>query len=362
MSNSTVALALKPYGKGGRKVVLPVGVYAIKAGTMVGQLATGSYVCPGSTALSGPCVGVAVHDQDNSGGSAADLRVEVVTDQIFVFANSSGDPCAETTAFGAIVYMEDDHTISKTNGGSQFAAGYFAGMEPDGTVRVMISTYRISPADLTTLATSAGAGLIGILDAGTFTAQTTVEAALAELYQVAKTVNASVAIPLASFLDADGDPLAKFIDASSPTFGFNLANSEGLNLRWNNDATPGTALCQFSMPLDIDDTAAAELEFLCSKSGATSGDATTLTVGAYLVAAGDLHDADTALALVTNAITGAATAKTTALLTATIGASDIQAAPRSMTFSVTPTAGLLGTDDFMIHAVYFRYKRKLLTS
>jgi hypothetical protein len=169
---------------------------------------------------------------------------------------------------------------------------------------------------------------------------------------------AEIPIPLASFVDADGDPLAKFSSASSPTFGFNLADSEALNIRWNNDANPGTALCQVALPSNLDAARPAVLEFLCSKSGATVGDATTLTVTAFIVSAGDLHDADANAGGVTNALVGNAAAKTTALLSLTIAAADIPEGARSMTFTVTPTAGLLGTDDLMLHDVRLRYFRK----
>lgn len=178
----------------------------------------------------------------------------------------------------------------------------------------------------------------------------------------AATANASMSIPLASFLDADGDPLAKFVSAASPTFGFNLADSEALNLRWNNDATPGTALCQIAIPKDLDDTANAYLEFLCSKSGATLADATTLTIAAYIVAEGNLHDADANCGGVTAALVGDAAAKTTDKLSLTIAAADIPSGAESMTFTVTPTAGTLGTDDLMIHAVRLKYTRKIQTS
>ncbi len=169
---------------------------------------------------------------------------------------------------------------------------------------------------------------------------------------------ANVPIALASFLDADGDPLAKFVNAASPTFGFALADSEALCLRWNNDAAPGTALNQIAIPADLDSRGSMSLEFLCSKSGATLADATTLTITAFLIAPGDLHDADANAGGVTGALVGNATAKTTALLTRTIAAADIPAGAKSMTFTVTPTAGTLGTDDLMIHDVRLRYQRK----
>jgi hypothetical protein len=75
-----------------------------------------------------------------------------------------------------------------------------------------------------------------------------------------------------------------------------------------------------------------------------------------------LHDADSNCGGVTGALVGNATAKTTAVLSLTLAAADIPANARSMTFTVTPTAGTLGTDDLMVHSVRLRYKRKQMTS
>ncbi len=364
MSNSSVPLAIKPYGKGGRKVVLPVGVYALKGGTMVAQLASGAALCPGSTASSGPCIGVLVHDQDNSGGNANDLRAEVITDQIFVFANSSGDPCAETTLFGSIVYMEDDHTISKTNGGAQFAAGYFMGMEPDGAVRVMIATYRISPADLTTLATSAGAGDIGILDAGLFTAATTVEGALQELYQNVETANASFSVPLTSFVLAAGTPLAAYSAGNTGVPGLNLVNSEAICIDWNNyPSNAGVTIWgQVALPSDLDDTKNVVVQCLTSKTGATAGDTGKLTFAGFILSVGDLNNADVSFGADMAGMTAAATTGTTAEQTYTIDAADVPVGARTLSFSLTPKSGTLETDDILLHSVRIKYTRKLQTS
>ena len=109
---------------------------------MVAQLDGTAMLVPGSTASSGPCIGVASHGQDNADGSDSDLRVIVETDRIFLFANAGGgDACSEATLLGSVVYMYDDHTIAdNSNSGARQAAGYFAGMEPDsgGKVRVLI--------------------------------------------------------------------------------------------------------------------------------------------------------------------------------------------------------------------------------
>lgn len=340
-------------------VVPTRGTYPIKAnvrifkGAAVGLDSAGRAM-PGDTIANGclVVVGKASATYDNRTGSvlggaaaAVDVEVEFGTYQ-WDFKTGGGDDIAADD-IGKVCFIVDDHTVALTNNTDTRAiAGLitefvdskpYVWMGPHVAAILVIAAAEASQLD---------------------TAQTDIDALQAN----ALTANATMHIPLTSFLDADGDPLAKFISAGSPTFGFNLADSEALNIRWNNDATPGTALCQVNLPPDLDDTAAAQLEFLCSKSGATVGDATTLTVTAFLTKAGDLHDADGNAGSVTNALTGNATAKTLALLTCTLAAADIQAGAHSLTFTVTPTAGLLGTDDLMIHAVRLRYTRKLLAS
>lgn len=335
------------------------GTFPIKANT---QIFKGSIVgvdsagraMPGDTIANGclRVVGKASATYDNRtgsvlGGAAGAVDVEV---EYGVFAwdfKTGGGDDIDATNVGEACFVVDDHTVALTdNTDTRAVLGMIT--EVRGT---QVYTW-MGPHVAALIAVAASEA--SQLD----TAQTQ----LAALEVDAVTANAIMPIPLTSFVDADGDPLAKFVSAGSPTFGFNLADSEAMNLRWNNDATPGTALCQISMPPDLDDAAAAQLEFLCSKSGATVGDATTLTVTAFIIGAGDLHDGDTNCGGVTDALVGNATAKTTKKLTLTIAAADIQPGARSMTFTVTPTAGLLGTDDLMIHDVRLRYTRKVQTS
>jgi len=143
MSNSTVDLAIRPFGKGGRAINVPVDAGSVLyAGTLASQLTATAMAVPGTTAASGPAIGVVKFKQDASTGSDGDKRVELLTDQIFIFANAtSGDACSEATAFGRVVYMLDDHTIADNSaGGTRPPAGYFASMEPNGDVRVMVTT------------------------------------------------------------------------------------------------------------------------------------------------------------------------------------------------------------------------------
>lgn len=168
-------------------------------------------------------------------------------------------------------------------------------------------------------------------------------------------------MPLNSVLLATGAPQTVFADSASATFGLTLADSEAACIRWNNNATPGTALTQIGLPPDLDDAEDAYLEFVCSKTGATVGDATTLTLAVYIFAVGNLHDADANCGGVTNALTGNAVAKTTAALRRKITAADIPLGARTMTVSITPTAGTLGTDDLLLHDIRLLYKRKAAT-
>lgn len=356
MANLDSNIDIDPIGPKFREINTPVdgGAHLFRGG-LVSQLTATGMLCQGGTASSGPAVGVAGHEQDNSAGADAAERCMIQTDGIFVFPNAAGgDACSEATTLYSVVYMYDDHTIADNSAGStRQPAGLFMGMEEDGRVRVYVG-WRLGAA--------ADAASIALADAGAFTTATNIEAALAEIYQDLKSTLAMVPISLASFVDADGDPLAKFVSAASPTFGFNLGDSEAFALRWNNDATPGTALCQVSLPADLDDTADMYLEFLASKSGATVGDATTLTCTAFILSEGDLHDADANAGGTTNALVGNAVAKTTDELRLTITAANVPANAYSLTFTVTPTAGTLGTDDLLIHAARLRYKRKLRAS
>ena len=292
--------------------------------TIVTRDASGRAVSPSTSDASGfPAVGISKATFDNRTGSemggsndSGDIEVDC---GVFGF-----DITGSTPIPGQDMFVVDNQTVSvDSNGGTRGFAGKCVEVRTgsSGAAQAFVFMGPAVPAS--------GPGSIG-----------------------------EVHIPLTSFVDADGDPLAKFVSEANPTFGFNLADSEALNLRWNNHATPGAALCQVGLPLSLDESQPAVLEFLCSKSGATVGDATTLLLTAFLTATGALHDADANAGGLTGALVGDAAAKTTALLSRTIAAADIPAGARTMTFTVKPSDGLLGTDDLMIHDVRLRYIRK----
>lgn len=146
MTIATSNLTRLPYGKGGRDVTLPVdGGTHIYAATLVSQLTATGMLVPCSTALSGPAIAVSTHEQDNSAGADGALRCVCETDRIFLLANAAAPhACSEATLYGAVVWAEDDHTISADSQSETLQpGGYFAGMEPDGKVRVFVSSRRI---------------------------------------------------------------------------------------------------------------------------------------------------------------------------------------------------------------------------
>lgn len=175
-----------------------------------------------------------------------------------------------------------------------------------------------------------------------------------------KTTQARHRLPISGRLAA-GTALAAFADGDSPTPGLALDGSEASGIRWNNHATPAAIYESVAMPEDRQPGTAVYFKILAHKSGATSGDAVTFTIGAFFQQAGALYDADSDAGGASSAMTGAATAKTTQLCSRTIAAGDVPnetaTTPTNLTYSVKPTDGTLGTDDVTITAMWLEYTR-----
>lgn len=141
MANTEVNLLINAIGKEGYQFSLPLGAVHAFKGTLISQLTSGGYAVPYSTASSGYCVGVALHEQDNSAGDAGDKRLQVASERCFAFTNGAdSDAFDEEDLLGSAVYGTDDHTVAKTSSsGTRQAVGVFMGMEADGKVRVYVS-------------------------------------------------------------------------------------------------------------------------------------------------------------------------------------------------------------------------------
>ncbi len=326
----------------------------IFTGALVGIDSAGRAM-PGGLIAAGclAAVGKASATYDNRTGSelggaagACDVEVEY---GVFQWATAGGGDAIAADDVGKVCYVVDDQTVALTSDTDTRGIAGFITEVRDSKPYVYMGPHV--------------AGLI-VIAASEASQLDTAQTEIAALEVDAATTNASFSVPLTGFLDADGDPLVKFAADNVGTVGYNLADSEALNLRWNNyPSNPGvTAITQFALPADLDDAGDIVLQFLCSKSGATVGDATKITYAAYIVSEGDLHDADTVVTGDTAALVGNAVAKTTDILAATIAAADVPAGAVTMTLKIFPKSGTIETDDFMIHAVRVKYTRKIQTA
>lgn len=157
-----------------------------------------------------------------------------------------------------------------------------------------------------------------------------------------------------------GAPLALFSSGASAVPGLALVDSKALAVRWNNNATLDGIVGSFSVPPDWDITAAATTYVHAGKVGATVGDLPTFAIGLYNQVVGALHDADTNYGGDTGAMTNAAS-KTVQSVSVAILAADLAASPASVTVTVKPTDGTLGTDDLLLFKVRIVYTRKLVS-
>lgn len=169
----------------------------------------------------------------------------------------------------------------------------------------------------------------------------------------------TIPIPLTSaILVATGAPMAVFSDGASSVPGVQLTDSKSACVRWNNHATPAAIAVNVPMPSDLDDASDVVFHALVSKVGATVGDATKLTVGAFEHTVGALHDADSDMGGDTGAVTGDAASKTVSELTLTLAAANIHAVPSSVALTIKPKAGTLGTDDLLLHSAWLEVTTK----
>lgn len=165
-----------------------------------------------------------------------------------------------------------------------------------------------------------------------------------------------IEIALGDIYDADGDR-AKWVNGGAD--GVTITDSKAVCYRINNDASPPKNLCGFVVPADADVTANFTLKFLCSKTGNTLGDATTILVEAFNQVNGALHDADVDYGGTTDALVGNAAAKTLDVISLTLALANLPAVGSGVSLTFKPTDGTLGTDDLLIHRMWIEYTKKL---
>jgi len=319
------------------------------------------YAVEGEDAANLIFMGVAVEQKDNSSGADGDEDIVVRRRGLF---KAILDTAITQANVGDNVFLVDDQTVDLV---ANVTHNIFCGIIAkyiDSTHAWIDIEPAIRQADVAThIADDSGAhaaSAISIADAGAFTAQAEVEAALQEIYQSLLTAKGIIPIPMPVITDA-GVALAAFSDGDSATPGF-CVTAKGLGIRWNNHGTPTPVGTKVMIPPDADVTANMVLHILAAKTGNTLGDATKFTVVAYNNVVAALYDADADFGGDTDAMTGDAAAKTVQHVTRTLALANLTAYPAAMELTIQPKDGTLGTDDVILLAAWIEYQKKLLTS
>lgn len=286
---------------------------------------------------------------DNVGGAARAQEVDVFFSReiglIHALNDTEGTP-VELEDIGSPCYFLDNCHVTANPTGTSIA-GIVWGITEEGYVQYE-PTARLAP-------TTDNAAGVGIADADALFVSTTVEGGLAELAKSKAQVN----IPItAALVGATGAPLAVFADGAVTTPGVQVTDSKSASVRWNNHATPGKIVINVPYPQDIDETSVVEFHANVSKSGATVGDATRLTVEAFEIVPGALHDADADFGGDTSAIVGNATAKTVTEVSLVLAAANVHAPPAVLCLTIKPKDGTLGTDDLILHGAWLEHTRR----
>lgn len=292
-----------------------------------------------------PAIGIACASYDNRTGSefggaadAIDIEVEY---GVFGF-DYSGSPKPGNT-----VWVLDNQTvIDDSNAGARGVAGVCTEVR-NGQCYVWMGPH---VADLFSDDSA--------LASAVTTLQTTVAAHDVDL----KSTKAFLKLDILAGLVLSTGVAVSAAAPSGAAPGTAIADAKSACVKWLANATPAAMALNVPMPADLDDTQPVVVKFQVSKSGATLGDATILTVAAFEVVPGALHDADADFGGDTGALVGNAAAKTVTELSRTLAAVDVHAYAESINLQIKPKAGTLGTDNLYLHAAYLEYTRKLRTS
>lgn len=250
---------------------------------------------------------------------------------------------ADSFSVGATLYGAADGKVSDTSSGSaQFTALEAATADGDRIEAV--------PANVK----STTAATVSIADSGGFTAQTTVEAALAELYQHVLTALACICIPLAllrelssgSTINAAGNGGLLASDTTPILDTINGDTDGCFRVEWAASNSDPVAF-QVSLPDDLDRTADLLLYLRSYMAGAT--DTPTIAADTYF------DEGDTKVEDTSDALDATPTGRLI-----TIAAADIPASAEIMSVELTP--GAHTTDALYITGIKLKYQRKILTS
>jgi hypothetical protein len=299
----------------------------IYAGAFVQRTTTGRVVIVGDTGGLGvgPVVGVNERNVPDQAGKTYSGPLERPTAKLYQGQYerpiATSNPVTDADMFKT-VYAANNHDV--TNDATKPVLGIMVGINNDaGTCTVLIG--------------AVGSRALSALGIG------------------------EIPIPLNSFVEDDGTPLALFVDGASPTPGTAFLDSKAMGVRWNNHATPGKIVTSVPIPVDLDPTRDVFVLLTASKIGSSADDQPTFGVEAFFHPVGAAYDADADAGGATNAMTNAGT-KVVEVLAATIDAADVPSpagSSLSMTLTLQPQAGELDFDDLVLHSARLAYTRAI---
>jgi hypothetical protein len=333
----------------GKELAFPVAASEKIFGGALTCVNANGYALEGSDTAGLIFQGVATARADNSSGLNGDIDivlrrrglVKVVMDTAITQAN-----------VGDEVFLVDDQTVDLV---ANVTNNIFCGVIAEylDTTHAMIDIEpAIVQADVAThIADTTGAhaaSAISVADAGTFTDQTEVEAALQEIYQHLLSAQKFIQIMLGDLIETDATNVVARLGVSTTPV-LDMANGDtdsGLLVTWvasNSDAV----LFQTPLPPDLDVASDLVIHFRAKSGGAT--DTPTIAADSYF------NEGDTKVEDVSSAL-GAAYAENTI----TIAAADIPAGAQTLTVELTP--GAHTTDTVVLSAIWIEYTAVLLTA
>jgi hypothetical protein len=200
------------------------------------------------------------------------------------------------------------------------------------------------------------AATVSIADAGAFTDETTVEAALQEIYQDLLTAQHFIPIPLMSLREAttfdvgniaaNGGLLAS--DTTPILEAINAGTDGCQRLTWAT-GNVDQVIAQVPLPPDLDATANVVVHARVASSGAT--DTPSWTMESFF------NEGDT---LVSDTLAAGSATSTYAEITGTIASADVPAGAQTMTVGFTPASH--DGNHFYMTALWVECTRSILTS
>lgn len=309
----------------------------IHAGTIVCVNASGEAVA-GVDVEGFAAVGKAGATYDNRtstplGGGAGAINAEV---QFGVFGwRYTGDAPSP----GQVVYVVDNQTVSADSDSGQRGIAGYCSETRDSLCHVWMGPH------------VAGQIVIAAAEASQL------DTAQADIDDLQADVSAGeILIPLNAFrLLATGAALGQF--SAGVSDGLEVADSEALCYRWNDDST-AAIVTQVSLPSDLDGAADVVVHLMGARVG--SADATAaIDVGAFFLVPGAAHTADSDAGGDSSAFDGATTVLTEE--TRTIAAADVPDGPAVLTLTLVPTAAL-DDDDLRLFGVRITFGKTIASA